>query len=552
MLSFSTKEKIGLMFFLVVVVTIIGNFSDGKKVIDLPTKPMQPPAAPVRRPVPAELAPTKTPLSTAKQPHPTHPVKLRASLHHTPLRQQLKVVEDALGRSVTSRYDFQSTLARSNETRPHHVPYEESWKKWTLPVPERCPSPLRPDSFCVPNLGRDWNGGDKVFPVSYSMPEELFLTEIPKKDQDSSIIIPRDKGTYKFKDQSEYRAEYSRSYYCMTFKKGGWDAMRHYEIIAAGCMPYMPDIEYAPIYTMYHFPKQLVFEARRLPGVYFNCTTLRVHIDHSIFPKERYFQLLKAVMDHAKSHLTTKAMAKYALDVTGNGAAKNVLYFHRAQKGVPLRAQGNYNSWSLFYGLRSLLGADAVDYEAIPFLYHQSDALKSSLRPRLYGQGFGYAFTLPHIEVNRSGLLARIAAKEFDVIIFGDPSNMLKKGGGGGFLFYDVVSKYYPTSKIFFLHVPDIPYPNPSALGYRMEMLYGKGLVFQREIADCKYYVPDDYKDVHVEGGGGEDREPGESEMMKRCVWYHNKNCLDDVNVVDALAKWKGKYVWSLPVKSHG
>ena len=48
------------------------------------------------------------------------------------------------------------------------------------------------------------------------------------------------------------------SYFCVTYKKGGWDALRHYEVIAAGCMPFMPDIDYAPIYTMYHFPKQLV------------------------------------------------------------------------------------------------------------------------------------------------------------------------------------------------------------------------------------------------------------------------------------------------------
>lgn len=40
--------------------------------------------------------------------------------------------------------------------------------------------------------------------------------------------------------------------------------MRHYEILANGCVPYFIDIENCPLNTMYLLPKELFIEANKL------------------------------------------------------------------------------------------------------------------------------------------------------------------------------------------------------------------------------------------------------------------------------------------------
>ena len=447
------------------------------------------------------------------------------------LLEQLHALESSLPRELTDNFRFQSELNRSTEVRPHLLTYGEAAVLWGTPVRPSCPSSHRPDMFCAPNVGRDWPPSAVVHPISYALPEEFFTANIPTKDKDCSFIVPRDRATYKFATEQEYMQEYARSYYCITYKKGGWDVMRHYEIIAAGCMPYMVDVEYAPVYSLFHMPKRLLLEARSLAGVRFNCSSVRVEIDHAVFPHKKYFELLEQLLIHARKHLTTTAMARYVLDRMGVPNASSVLYFARAAKGVAERAQGNYNSWTLFHGCRQLLGKNCVDAYEIPFLYASNDTSRAaSTKRKLYGLGFGYAFRLPKITIDRSTIVHDITAKKFDVVIFADPTSMVNRHTGE-VKFLRLVEKFYPKSSIAFLHAPDIAYPLPKQLGYDIRTLYERGVVFQREIADCQYYVPVDRK----------------SEAMKRCVWYHNRNCFDDVNVAStASVKGERQYMKQL------
>ena len=52
--------------------------------------------------------------------------------------------------------------------------------------------------------------------------------------------------------------------FALTTKKCGWDCMRHYEILANGCIPYFPDIENCPSNTMALLPKELLLKANYL------------------------------------------------------------------------------------------------------------------------------------------------------------------------------------------------------------------------------------------------------------------------------------------------
>jgi hypothetical protein len=155
-------------------------------------------------------------------------------------------------------------------------------------------------------------------------------------------------------------------------------------------------------------------------------------------------------------------------------------------------------------------------------------------------------------------------------------SGGIKKPGGLKYLAH--VKKFYAKHEIVFLHAPDIAYPASSTVGYDIVSLYEDGVVFQREIMDCSFYAPtvapsSSEEDGDVDGEAahraGKDRRNAlsrasrggqlvklstqrlplsKSEVMKRCVWYHNKNCFDDVNVQLTLQR-KGlkEYPWSWP-----
>ena len=84
--------------------------------------------------------------------------------------------------------------------------------------------------------------------------------------------------------------------------------MRHYEILANGCIPYFIDLEQADPKTMYFLPKELILQAMNLPGV------RQGYIDHDIFDKAKYFEILNKMLAHTRQHLTTKSLAAYLLE----------------------------------------------------------------------------------------------------------------------------------------------------------------------------------------------------------------------------------------------
>ncbi|CUG93372.1 membrane-associated protein, putative [Bodo saltans] len=57
------------------------------------------------------------------------------------------------------------------------------------------------------------------------------------------------------------------SYFAWTHGRGGPDCMRHYEILAAGGVPYFPDIGVYPPWVLSHLPKALLKRVHRLRGV---------------------------------------------------------------------------------------------------------------------------------------------------------------------------------------------------------------------------------------------------------------------------------------------
>lgn len=105
------------------------------------------------------------------------------------------------------------------------------------------------------------NGG---LAIGFSIPEGKIVKDSILKTKMISGIIPAFGGfsTYAFDNELDYYKEYQSSWYANTWKKGGWDCMRHYEILANGCIPLFTDIHKAkqighlPIETL----KQILYD----------------------------------------------------------------------------------------------------------------------------------------------------------------------------------------------------------------------------------------------------------------------------------------------------
>ncbi len=142
-----------------------------------------------------------------------------------------------------------------------------------------------------------------VVPISFSYPTCKVTLETSEKIQDYGTVIPDDRSTYIFKNETDYYNDYNKSYFGVTKKKAGWDCLRHYEILGNRCIPYFLELEKCPKNILTHLSKELLLEARELTND---------------FDVEKYHVIQRELFEHTKKYLTTKSMAKYIMDEINN------------------------------------------------------------------------------------------------------------------------------------------------------------------------------------------------------------------------------------------
>jgi len=103
-----------------------------------------------------------------------------------------------------------------------------------------------------------------ILSIQFGIPKEKVRLEIPKKVRLMAPLDPADRSTYGYVTEESYYQQYCESYFGRTMKKGGWDCLRHYEIIAAGCLPYFVGLEACPPRTLEHLPKADLLQAKQL------------------------------------------------------------------------------------------------------------------------------------------------------------------------------------------------------------------------------------------------------------------------------------------------
>lgn len=154
------------------------------------------------------------------------------------------------------------------------------------------------------NYSRYFNN---IKPISFAYPTKR-VTRNKNKSKLLSIINPLDRRTYfdadnpseyKFKTEKEYYEEYQSSSFAITCQKGGWDCMRHYEIMGNGCLPLFHNLETAPPGTISMLPRRLLLQIK---------TMWEKNRDNLV---DNYDEYSERLFDHFINNNTTIKLAEY-------------------------------------------------------------------------------------------------------------------------------------------------------------------------------------------------------------------------------------------------
>jgi len=302
----------------------------------------------------------------------------------------------------------------------------------------------KPREFIVENLSvkpcsiRFLNliNNKRLYPITFSIPKEKVVNDFNKKEKLLSNLIPDDKKTYIYNTEKDYYDEYRKSYFAVTKMKSGWDCMRHYEIIANGCIPYFIDIEKCPINTLALCPKNLFKEANSLFNIFYSKVKDNIITENDI---DTYNNLRSRFLEYMRNHLTTDKMANYILEKTKFRNVSRILYL--SQDLVP-----DYLRCLTLHGFKELFGKNCHDYPKIPHLY-KSDNNYS----HLYGKGITYSNLLDHeLHDNKldDSIETDIKNRYYDIIIYGSYHR--------GMPYYNLVNSVYKPNEIILLCGEDI------------------------------------------------------------------------------------------------
>jgi hypothetical protein len=345
--------------------------------------------------------------------------------------------------------EYPENVAEFSKGWPHSTSDLEYWE-FEFPIPKI------DNSFYRKHITRIYESHKRrrVHPLSYSIPEECFVDREVEKEFCFSPLIPGKQSTYIYQDQQSYYGMYQQSMFGFTFRKGGWDCLRHYEIIANKCFPYFIGLNDCPPSVMANFPKELVEQCMSE----FNSGELT---------KEGYVSYLDAVFEYGKQHLTCRSSAMYVLEKLGLIVSRrDVNKLPRLRVLMLNIGKLNYSRELLSIGLRQVLGEDFVDYPRNKYIYS--------------AEAFSFTNVVDDAGVNRSEIKKQIKERVFDLVIFasldlGRPLNAWT------IPYLRLVRKYYGRDKVAFVFGGD---RSITAANEQLSSLLEFGHCFVRELVD--------------------------------------------------------------------
>ena len=338
-----------------------------------------------------------------------------------------------------------------------------------------------------------------LFPLPYSIPLKFIKgVDQTKKTRLFSPLIPGDTKTYIYEDEDSYNSGYGESYFSFTYKKGGYDCLRHYEILANNSIPYYIDIDKIPNNTMTTFPKTIIKNAMNslISGCY-NLSSL-----------DKYIRDLN---DYTINNLTCEKAAEKFVDLLDK------FNCHIKNKKVLLINNGdtNYSTMTLAYGLRQNLKTDFVDFPKLSHLYTKKH------------------FNL-HIEddihIDRENIDDKIKSRFYDYVIMGpigpdETKNHIRE-------YEQLVQSSYKKTEIIYIFGGDRPFNVivHNKFNDFLRHYLKKGICFVRELDDnTEYYHDDTWNGYAIECKREWDKK---IELAYSITNQHHEMVCDDASIV--------------------
>ena len=182
----------------------------------------------------------------------------------------------------------------------------------------------------------------KILPINFAIPKFKITNEIDIQPRNLlAPLIPGKLKTYIYKDEKSYYEMYKKSIFALTYKKAGWDCLRHYEILMNGCIPLFLDIGNCPIDTNTSLPKkkfqEILHEFEKILDLYnqfkifkkkhltinriFSSISLKSEdekLEFILKDSEVIYKLKKELLEFTKKNLTTEALAKNIIEIIKN------------------------------------------------------------------------------------------------------------------------------------------------------------------------------------------------------------------------------------------
>jgi hypothetical protein len=316
------------------------------------------------------------------------------------------------------------------------------------------------------NLSYNQYALSNIFPLPYCIPDEYVVNEVPPKKSMFSKLIPGDRTTYIYgvNDEAEYHAMYGESRFARTCKKGGWDCMRHYEIMCNGTIPLFEGIENCPEHSLVSIPKSILKEVNNMDWKDFKEENWEKE-DY-----EKYDKYAEMCLNHFRENCTTSAnVSKYFFPHIPNSQNIKKVLMIRCNIGV------NYTREMLWIGMTRYIdsiGGEAIDYPKIPYLYED---FPNSEKPIIHGYGYGFAQKIKcqNKTYDDTSIYNSIDNNYWDLIIYGKIGrDEYHEGTIPNLPFWDIVKKRYVRDNIAFLYGGDGCHNMNSDSPYKSHILY--------------------------------------------------------------------------------
>ena len=176
-----------------------------------------------------------------------------------------------------------------------------------------------------------------IQPISFAIPKSKIIRKIDTNPENLlAPLIPGKLNTYIYDNENSYYEMYRKSIFALTYKKGGWDCLRHYEILMNGCIPLFLNIKSCPsdvittlpkskfseilnnfeyIFKSYNpfkiFKKKFLTFERVFSVISFNYN--KVDLATFLENNQSIFELKNELLNFTNQNLTTEVLAKYVL-----------------------------------------------------------------------------------------------------------------------------------------------------------------------------------------------------------------------------------------------